>query len=102
MRSTEAFKIVNQAAATYNVQPDGAGAPYLFGGRYQWSYVGTGAGTVDLQELQADGATWSPVITQITATGKNGTVDLPPGQYRVVIAGFTANYFSLIRVPVSE
>lgn len=102
MRGTEAFKLKNQAAGTYAVQPDGAGAPYLFGGRYQWSFDGTGSGTVDLKQLQADGSTYVPVITQISATGKNGTVDLPPGVYQVVIASFTANYFTLTRVPVSE
>lgn len=103
MRATEAFKLNNVAAATYPIKPDGAGDAYLFGGRYEYTYRGTGSGTVDLQQLSPDGSTWEPVITQITAaTYARNTVDIPPGRYRVVISGFTANFFTLTRVPVSE
>lgn len=102
MRATEHFGLKNVAAGTYPVQPDGAGAPYLFGGRYKVDYKGTGTGTVDLKQLGPDGSTYNAVITQITATTGTQTVDLPPGKYEVVIATFTANYFSLTRVPVSE
>lgn len=103
MRATEAFKLSNVAAGTYPVKPDGNGDAYLFGGEYQWSYRGTGAGTVDLQQLSTDGSTWEPMITQITVnTFATGAVKLPPGRYRVVIAGFTASYFNLVRVPSSE
>lgn len=102
MRATEHFGKINVAAGTFSVIPDGNGADYLFGGEYQFNGIGTGAGTVDLQYLGADGATWEPAITQLTTTVYNQTVKLPPGRYRVVIAGFTANNFNLTRVPTAE
>lgn len=102
MRATEHFGLTNVAPATYPVKPDGAGDAYLFGGRYQLQGFATGTGSVDLKQLSADGSTYEPVITQITASPYNVTVDLPPGRYEIVIATFTANSFSLTRVPVSE
>jgi hypothetical protein len=89
----DSFKLSNVALGTYKFS--------LLGGRYALSYVGTGAGTVDLGILLPDNATYKTgVATQITATtGFQTGLDLPPGAYEIVITGFTANYVALVRVP---
>lgn len=71
----------------------------LKGGKYGFMTKSTGAGTIDLQMLGPDGSTWLAVATQITATAGYNTTDVPPGQFRVVISGFTANYVTVTRVP---
>lgn len=86
-----------------NAAPGTSAQFELRGGRYAFMFIGTGAGTVDLKALGPDGATLVPCgLTQITATVGYQVVDLPPGQYKVVIATFTANYVSITRVPVEE
>lgn len=93
MRAQEAvYPFVNGAAgnsATFN----------LNGGEYALDFVGTGAGTVDLKKLGPDGATFIACgLTQITAVSGYQVLDLAPGQYRVVVAGFTANYVTISRI----
>lgn len=93
MRGTESIKaFANAAAATVTFT--------LNGGRYSIAFNGTGAGTVDVSMLGPDGSTYQTVgVTQIVATTGHQIVELPPGSYRAVIAGFTANYLTLTRVP---
>lgn len=94
MRAQEAVKpFVNQAPAT-------SAAFELRGGTYTLDFTGTGAGTVDVKRLGPDGVTFIACgVTQIVATTGSQTIDLPPGQYQAIIAGFTANYLTICRVP---
>lgn len=94
MRAQECIKPFTNAAA-------GTSATFeLRGGKYMVAFNGTGTGTVDVQRLGPDGVTFIACgVTQITATTGAQTLDLPPGQYRVVIATFTANYVAIERVP---
>lgn len=72
----------------------------LKGGKYGVITKSTGAGTIDLAALAADGVTFvKPVITQIAAVAAYAVVDLPPGQYRFEVTGFTANFISITSVP---
>lgn len=94
MRGTESVRPFSNAAAA-------TGAAFeLKGGAYAFAYKGTGAGTVDLAMLGPDDTTFIACgLTQIVATTGFQTLTLPPGQYRVVITGFTANYVSVSRIP---
>lgn len=94
MRAQEALRpFVNAAAGTVS-------SLILQGGKYSIDFTGTGAGTVDVKRLGPDGVTYIACgVTQITATTGSQTLDLPPGMYQVVVAGFTANYVTIARVP---
>lgn len=94
MRAQEAVRpFVNAAPAT-------SAAFELRGGRYAIEFAGTGAGTVDVKTLGPDGVTFIPCgVTQITATTGYQVVELAPGQYQVIVAGFTANFVTIARVP---
>lgn len=83
----------NKAAGTYPVT--------LRGGSYWIETASTGTGTIDLKKLGPDGSTYTARITQITATAGQQTISLPPGQYEVVIATFTANYVEITRIPTA-
>ena len=85
---------LNNAAA-------GTGAAFqLTGGLYAVESIATGAGTITLQRLAPDSATWSTALTAIAvATYTLTTVQLPPGQYRWLTVGFTAIYATVQRVP---
>jgi hypothetical protein len=70
----------------------------LRGGKY--AVIFTGTGTVDIKRLALDGTTYQACgVTQITATAGYQVLDLPPGQYEAIIATFTANYLSVVRIP---
>jgi hypothetical protein len=93
MRAVDGQFLSNVAAGTYSFN--------LTGGIYHWNTKSTGAGTIDLKIYAYDGSTLTAVATQITATaGQQGGMYLPPGQYAIVISGFTANYVALSRVPL--
>jgi hypothetical protein len=91
------------ATATENVAFSNIGATTaafaLRGGKYAISAAATGAGTMGLQMLGPDGATFIAVHTAFAAVTGFVTVDLPPGQYKFVIATFTAVYASICRIP---
>jgi hypothetical protein len=71
----------------------------ISGGYYGVEAQGTGAGTITLQKLASDQATWYTAAT-FTAVGPTLTlVQLPRGQYRWTTAGFTAVYASVSRIP---
>lgn len=75
-------------------------APFVMrGGKYWIETKSSGAGTIDLQRLGPDGTTYTARITQITAAAGQQTIELPPGQYRWVVATFTANYLEMVRIP---
>lgn len=71
----------------------------LLGGKYAIAAAATGSGTMGLQTLGPDGATFIAVHTAFAAVTGFATVDLPAGQYKFVIATFTAVYASIARVP---
>lgn len=91
MRAQEAVKFENIAATT--------SAFVLNGGRYQFAVTATfGGGSVGIEMLGPNGSSWLLVATALTAAGVV-TYELPPGQYRVVIATATAVYVTIVRVP---
>ena len=91
--ATEAFRLTNVAAGTYTFT--------LLGGVYAWDTKSTGSGTVDLKIIAGDNTTAIAVATQITATsGFQSPMYLPPGNYEIVIATFTASYVVVARVPI--
>lgn len=69
----------------------------LQGGKYGVTAAATGTGTIGLSRVAADGVTLVKVITDIAATTGYAVIDLPPGQYKVVIATFTAVYVDITR-----
>lgn len=98
MRSVDAFAFVNVAAtpAAFN----------LIGGKYGVTVAATGSGTVTLERLGDDGSTYVPVnmpgtVATPAALAANGmiVVEVPAGTYKLVIATFTANYLSIVRIP---
>jgi hypothetical protein len=68
----------------------------LRGGLYGVTSKGTW-GTAALQRLAADATTYVTVLTAIAADGY-ATVQLPPGIYRLLIAGATAVYVDIIAI----
>lgn len=82
-----------------NIAAGTTAAFVMRGGKYWIETKSTGSGTIDLQRLGPDGTTYTARITQITATAGQQTIDLPPGQYRWVVATFTANYLEMVRIP---
>lgn len=93
MRAQESVNpFVNAAAGTVTFT--------LLGGRYAVEFTGTGAGTVDVKALGPDNATYIACgVTQIAAVTGYQVVELPPGAYEAIVAGFTANYVRLVRIP---
>lgn len=93
MNTGDAYKAENISASTAAFQ--------LKGGKYAVLAKATwGGGSAKLQILLPDGSTYVSVAsaTDFTADGY-GTVDLPPGQYRLTIATATAVYVSVVRIP---
>jgi len=88
----ESFQFANIAATTAQFQ--------VKGGTYVITVHATfGGGSVQLQTLAGDGATWLLLGTSITADGTQVYTGLPPGPYRIAIATATAVYANLTRVP---
>ncbi len=121
MRAVDSWGWKDLAAGTYtaanSVTPNAnspAGSFLLLGGRYMLDYIATTPTTCALQKLGSDGSTWEVVYLQpsnatpntwlaaLTTNGEIGYADLPPGQYRIVVATSTANYVSIVRIPISE
>jgi hypothetical protein len=90
--ATQAVKFANISATTAAFE--------LKGGLYQVSVVATwnSTGTVTIEQLGPDGATWLTVHVAFSANGGD-TIFLPPGQYRFEIATATAVYASVVTVP---
>lgn len=89
-----------------------SGRPYITGGKYSLELSDvTGAGTVELQKQGPGGSFISLVqpfnnagteadliVGKLAAVGQK-TLDIPPGVYQIVTAGFTAGTVALTRVP---
>ena len=70
----------------------------LVGGQYGITCSATfGGGSATLQVLSLDGSTWISVLPAFTSSGF-ANIDLPPGQYRVLIATATAVYFTVSKI----
>lgn len=77
----------------------------LQGGRYVMTVIATfGGGNVQLQMLGPDASTYvapfniAGSANNLTANGSQ-TLDLPPGQYKFVVATATAVYANLAAIP---
>jgi hypothetical protein len=73
----------------------------LIGGKYGVSFVAAVAGTVKLQIMGPDAATFIDVgaSTSFTTTSGFAVVDLPPGKYQISIA--TATGVNVSVIPIS-
>ena len=58
----------------------------LGGGTYNVDVVGSTFGTVTLQRLGPDGATWLNALAAFAANGGATAANLPAGQYRFALA----------------
>lgn len=77
-------------------------APFaLRGGVYSFGAVAGLAGTIQLQMLAGDGASWINVGSSITTTSGQTSMSLAPGTYRVSITTATGVYIQLGRVPTA-
>jgi len=91
MTSSQAVSFSNIGATTAAFQ--------LSGGKYAIMAAATGSGTMGLQILGPDGSTFIAAHTAFAAVTGFVVVDLPPGQYKFVIATFTAVYATICRIP---
>jgi hypothetical protein len=86
---SKSFQNISASTAAFNLK----------GGRYNVIATATGAGTMGLQTLSADGSTFIPVHTAFAAVTGFATADLPPGVYKFVISGFTAVFATIASIP---
>jgi hypothetical protein len=71
----------------------------LRGGRHQFVVAANfGGGSVGVEALAADGATWVACADPLEANGVQ-VMDLAPGQYRVAVETATAVNAALVSVP---
>ena len=90
-KDAQSFSNISATTALFN----------LAGGKYGVDCVATfGGGSVKLQKVLADGSTLQSIgsSTDFTAAGY-ATVDLPPGQYKFVVATATAIFAEIVRIP---
>lgn len=72
----------------------------LQGGAYVLDAVANfNSGTITLQRLGPDGATFITAATALSANGTSGSIALPPGVYKLLVASTTALSVSVIRIP---
>ena len=72
----------------------------LLGGKYGFSVKAAswGGGNAVLQVLSADGTVFISVHTAFTAN-TFAMVELPPGEYQVLLTTTDAAYMSLVKIP---
>jgi hypothetical protein len=74
----------------------------LRGGNYGVTAHATwGGGSVTLQRLAADGATYVTVLTAFSADGY-GNVNLPNGTYQLLVATATGIYVDIVAVVTAQ
>lgn len=96
MNVTEAIRLNGTSNAGFAA---GSSAAFnLRGGKYGVTWNGTGTGSAGLQKLGADGTTYVPVYTAVTATSAYTVIDLPTGTYKFVSATFTAGFAEILRI----
>jgi hypothetical protein len=72
----------------------------LQGGLYAVTAKGTW-GTATLQRLAADATTYVTCLTAIAADGY-ATVSLPPGTYRLLLAGASGVYLDIVEIATAS
>ena len=89
----ESFQLANNNVA--------APAQTVYGGDYIFSQQATGYGTIALQVLGPDGATYQTIASKTAsdATGGTGISLGSNATVKVVLTGTTAAYANLSRVP---
>ena len=93
MRAPESFFFTSQVAAnsgTFELK----GGAYVIDAVAQW-----GGGSITLQRLGPDNATFITAATAMTVNGTSGALALPPGTYQFAVTTAAALYVSVIRVP---
>jgi hypothetical protein len=74
----------------------------LRGGNYGFTCHATfGGGSVGLQRLAEDAATWINVVTPLTADGY-ASANLPSGQYRVSVTTATGVYCDVVSTVTTQ
>lgn len=92
MRSVDGYAFSSQTAAN---SPQFS----LMGGAYAVDVVANfNSGTITLQRLGPDGATFITAATALSANGTSGSITLPAGTYQLLVASATALYVSVMRV----
>ena len=72
----------------------------LTGGAYAMDAIATwNAGSITLQRLGPDGATYITAATALSADGTTGALALPPGTYKIAVATATGIWVSVSRIP---
>lgn len=93
MRAHESFNYNSQTAVSSDNFP-------LLGGAYVLDAVANfNSGTITLQRLGPDGVTFITAATALSANGTSGSIALPPGVYKLLVASATALSVSVIRIP---
>lgn len=72
----------------------------LQGGAYVMDAIATwSSGSLTLQRLGPDGATFITAATALSADGTTGSIALPPGTYRISATTATGIWASIARIP---
>lgn len=72
----------------------------LKGGAYAMDAIATwNSGSITLQRRGPDGATFITAATALSADGTSGSIALPPGIYRFLVASATGLWASITRIP---
>jgi len=93
MRAQEGFK--HSALGATSSDPF-----VLVGGAYAMDAIATwSAGSITLQRLGPDGATYITAATALSADGTTGALALPPGTYKIAVVTATGVWVSISRIP---
>lgn len=93
MRSQEGFKHSALGATSSD-------SFALQGGVYVMDAIATwNAGSITLQRLGPDGATYMNAATGLSADGTTGALTLPAGTYKFTVATATGLWVSISRIP---
>jgi hypothetical protein len=94
-----AIALLNETRAFTNISAT-TSAFFLRGGLYGVTSKGTW-GTATLQRLAADASTYVTCLTAFSADGY-ATVSLPPGTYRLLLAGATGVYIDIVQIATAS
>jgi hypothetical protein len=95
--SATAFPLPNVSGSVASTQPG-----RLIGGTYFVETTGTfgTSGTIQVQRLGPDAATWENVGSGLTSSGATEVVQIPNGGYRVEASGtITSGFCGITRIP---
>lgn len=93
MRAPDGFSFTSATAADSNTFP-------LDGGAYCMDIVASwGGGSITLKRLGPDGLTYLTAATALSADGTSGSIALPKGTYKFVVATAAGIWASISRIP---